>query len=178
MTARLLSLLQNMDKKQAAAFLGCSPRQLERYVSANKIGVTMEPGRTRPTPVFDEGELQRFKESLERPVHRPAVERMNSTQQMPTQNDGALSLLSHPSQLEAFAAIFQAMQPQQGKAAPTAQEMAAKLMLTVDEAVIYSGLSKSAIDTAIRENSLKAHRGKWRGRRIKRADLESYIKKL
>ena len=167
-----------MDKKQAAAFLGCSPRQLERYVSANKIGVTMEPGRTRPTPVFDEGELRRFKESLERPVHRPAVERMDGVQQIPTQNDIMLSLMSQASQLEAFAAMFQPMQPQQSKAAPTVQEIAAKLMLTVKEAAIYSGLSRGAIHAAIKESELQAHRGKWRGRRIKRADLDAYVEKL
>jgi excisionase family DNA binding protein len=171
-----------MDKKQAAEFLGCSPRQLERYVKENRIGVTMQPGRTRPTPDFDEGELRRFKEALERPVHRPAVERMEAAQGVPTQGDGVLSLLSQPSQLEALARLMQAMNEHNAvnapKASPTAQDVAAKLMLTIDEAATFAGTSRGAIERAIRADELTVHSGFGRGYRLKRADLEQWIETL
>ena len=63
-----------MNKQEAASFLGCSVRQLERYTSENRIGVRYEKGRTRPTPIYDEAELSRFKEEQDRPVHRPVIE--------------------------------------------------------------------------------------------------------
>lgn len=174
-----------MNKQEAAEFLGVSPRQIERYTKENRIGVRFEKGRTKPTPVYDEGELRRFKEELERPLHRPAVQRMESvSNELPTQSDGALSLLSQPSQFEALARLVEAIgahsmqAPVAVKPAASVQDIALKLMLSVEEAAIYSGLSRSAIDEAIRAGKLAAHKGKWRGRRIKRTDVEKLVAKL
>jgi excisionase family DNA binding protein len=178
-----------MNKQEAAEFLGVSPRQIERYIKENRIGVRFEKGRTKPTPIYDESELRRFKEELERPVHRPAVQRMgnpmeSASNEMPTQSDGALSLLSQPSQFEALVRLVEAIgahsiqAPGAVKLAASVQDIALKLMLSVEEAAIYSGLSKGAIDEAIRAGKLAAHKGKWRGRRVKRADVEKLIAKL
>jgi excisionase family DNA binding protein len=164
-----------MNKQEAADFLGVSVRQIERYVSDNQIGVRYEKGRTKPTPVFDEGELRRFKEALERPVHRPAVHRMeNDSTVIATQSDGGMSQVSA---LEIVSQMFQSLHANQS-AAPPIVNVSDKLMLTVKEAATYSGVGEGAIDAAIKGGGLKAHRGKWRGRRIKRADVEKYFGNL
>lgn len=169
-----------MNKQEAADFLGVSPRQIERYTKENRIGVRFEKGRTKPTPVYDEGELRRFKQELERPVHRPAVRRIESEPMaIATQSDGGMSQLSA---LDIVSQMFETMRSNQQQSVPTLapsiQDLGTKLLLSVEEAARYSGTSRSAINHAIREGNLTAHRGKWRGRRIKRADLEKYFGKL
>ncbi|KYC34490.1 hypothetical protein WA1_51600 [Scytonema hofmannii PCC 7110] len=63
-----------MNKQEAAEFLGVSVRSLERFVQQGKISVRYEKGKTRPTANFDETELAAFKEELNQPSYKPAVE--------------------------------------------------------------------------------------------------------
>lgn len=181
-----------MTKAEAADYLGCSVRQLERYTADNRIGVRMEKGRTRPTPVYDEGELQTFKTSLERVVYRPAVERMDAPESaaeragnaIATQGDGALSGLSQAgaqaSQMEAFARfIVEAVQAEKPatETAPSLSDLSAKLLLSLPEAQALTGLSRETLRAAIEAGELAA-RQLGRGWKIKRRDLESYIENL
>ncbi len=174
-----------MNKTEAAEYLGCSVRQLERYTADNRIGVRMEKGRTRPTPIYDEKELEAFKSSLERVIHRPAIQRMetsaNSAESaIATQGDGALSVMSQASQMEAFARfIVEAVQAEKPAtdATPPLADIAVKLLLTLAEAQALTGLSRQTLRTAIDEGELSARRI-GRSFRIKKSDLESYIQKL
>jgi excisionase family DNA binding protein len=174
-----------MNKEEAAAFLGCSVRQLERHVKENKIGVRYEKGRTRPTPVYDEEELRRFKEEQERPVYKPAVQRVSEqrVEGMATQgdnNDGSLSLLPQPAQMEALSKLFEMMngqRPEPEKPRPSVP-IETKMMLSVQEAGALSGLGTGAIEAAIKAGELGALRGKWRGRRVRRKELEKWVSKL
>ena len=183
-----------LEKDKAAVFLGCSPRQLERYVKDNRITVSYEhePGRTRKKPVFDEAELQRLKTELEAPTVKPVVLPHNPQNEVTTNNDGALSLLSpFPESGQNGAAILAAIADVASKAAVDAiqqhnaqqrhldvHESAAKLFLTVPEAAQLAGVSKSAIEGAIKAGYIKAHNGLGRGRRIKRADVEKWVAAL
>ncbi|BAZ69153.1 hypothetical protein NIES4106_39240 [Fischerella sp. NIES-4106] len=63
-----------MNKQQAAEFLGVSVRALERYVQQGRISVKYEKGRTRPTANFNQSELEAFKAELNQPTIKPAVE--------------------------------------------------------------------------------------------------------
>lgn len=53
-----------VGKREAAQFLGVSVKTLERYVSRGRIAPRMSPGRTRPTPLFDEAELAALRDEL------------------------------------------------------------------------------------------------------------------
>ena len=53
-----------------------------------------------------------------------------------------------------------------------------KLILTLAEAAAYSGLSEARLTEAIRSDELKARKDLGRGYRIKRLDLEAYVKSL
>jgi len=73
-----------MNKQQAAEFLGVSVRAWERYVQQGRISVKYEKGKTRPTANFDASELEAFKEELNQPTIKPAVEsRQTSTDPQP-----------------------------------------------------------------------------------------------
>jgi excisionase family DNA binding protein len=170
-----------MTKQEAAEYLGCSIRQLERYTTENRIGVRYEKGRTRPTPVYDESELQRFKEAQERTVHRPVIEPMEPARTMTTQgdkNDGALSLLSQPGQIEVLSRMFASMaEASAAKHEPPGPELGPKLLLTLAECQQLTGLSRAVLRGYIEEGKLKARRI-GRAWRIKRADLEAFVKAL
>ena len=43
-----------MNKKEAAQYLGCSERAIERYVKAGKLSCTYEKGKTRDIAVFQQ----------------------------------------------------------------------------------------------------------------------------
>lgn len=63
-----------LSKAEAARYLGCSPRQVERLTGENKLGVRYVKGRGKPVPRYDDGELARFKAEQQRAVERPAVQ--------------------------------------------------------------------------------------------------------
>lgn len=55
----------SLKKKEAAALLGISTRQLENYARAGRITVRKERGKTGDISVYDEGEIQQLKSELE-----------------------------------------------------------------------------------------------------------------
>jgi excisionase family DNA binding protein len=63
-----------MTKQEAANHLGVSVRALERYTQQSRIAARYEKGRTRPTIIYDESEVERFKAELEKVKHKPALE--------------------------------------------------------------------------------------------------------
>src|SRR5690349_20272910 len=97
-----------LDKSAAAAFLGCSERQIERYVKDNRLSVTYEaePGRTRKKPTFDEEELQRLKNEIAAPIIKPVVTPHAPQNGITPNSDGALSLLSPSSENGVFMAAL------------------------------------------------------------------------
>ncbi len=52
-------------KREAADFLGIGVRTLERYAQKGQISHRFEKGRRRPRVVFDDADLQAFKERLD-----------------------------------------------------------------------------------------------------------------
>lgn len=175
---------ERLDKQAAADFLGCSPRQLERYTKDNQIGVTYEKGRTRPTPFYDREELAQFKAKQERPEHRPVVmSGANATQG--DNGDGALSLLPQPAQLEALSKLFALMQGAAPQDATTPQERAvkptaaveSKLVLTLAECSALTGYSVGKLKAAFDADELHGHRD-GRIRRVKRSDLDKWVETL
>jgi excisionase family DNA binding protein len=126
--------------------------------------------------VYDDGELRKLKAALdaERGLVRPAVALPDTPDQEPRQlarlSDGRGSI------------DFLALLSQFGNAAQTRQtlspvELAAKHLLTLDEAATLSGLSKNHLTDAIHSGKLKA-RKIGRGWKVKPVNLKSYTDKL
>jgi excisionase family DNA binding protein len=159
-----------MDKEKAAKFLGVSTRTLQRYTTQGKIAVTYKHGKTGAEADYDEEELKRFKAQQESITYAPAHS---------AAGDG-LSLALAPIQREgaalagaaAAAAILERLQPTK-----TGVPVESKPLLKIDEASQLTGLSRQILREAIEANKLKA---KIVGRafRIKRDDLDQYLKKL
>jgi excisionase family DNA binding protein len=162
-----------MTKEDAAAFLGVSTRAIERYTSSGRLSVRYEKGKTRPRAIYNKEELIQLKAELENPslirpqVQQPGASNNQSLAIAPTKPD---------TQFAEFVGVV-ASAFEQARSHHVIVPLADKLTLNLQEAAALSGLSKQRLRDAIREKKLKAQII-GRGWRVKRDDLEAYIKKL
>jgi excisionase family DNA binding protein len=167
-----------MNKQQAAEFLGVSVRALERYVQQGRISVKYEKGKTRPTANFDQSELEAFKEELNQPTIKPAVEsRQNSTDPQPQSDKpvlyaGEIAEFGDITVVDKLSSIIETLlaKDEQQPTVPIAD----KLLLTLPEVQALTGLPKDFLRDAINQGSLKAVRI-GRSWRVKRKDLEEFV---
>ena len=164
-----------LSKKEAAEYLGISSRTLERHVKDGKIGVRYQPGATNDVAMFDEQDLENFKNERQTPKVKPTVVQTSNelVDQPPTDltdrtaqsSEGFLAPLITPfrdfsERLFSFPFLLQG-----------------KILVTLNEAQIITGLSREILMTAIKSGELEA---KIMGKayRIKRKELERYIDEL
>lgn len=159
-----------MNKKDAAAFLGISERALEYHVKQKHIGVRYVKGKTGDVADFDQGELDSLKADIDsRRAPRASVVRESPEDE--ARSLARISPLEAPGMLEALARALRAPETQ-----PRA-DVGSKLMLTLADAAALSSLSEHYLREAIRAGKLKA-KIIGRGYKIKRPDLDAFIKKL
>ena len=159
----------SMNKKEAAEFLNLSTRAVERAVSRGKLGVRYEKHKHGHVALFNPNELRRYKSGLEVPLPRhPWVEPLTPT--TPTTPDKQSPLI-----MGSVMTLSNSINERTGGG--LAVPLADKLTLSIFEASSLSGLSQKFLLQSIRKNKLKAfkHEKDWR---IKRADLDSFIKEL
>jgi excisionase family DNA binding protein len=181
-----------MTKEEVAELLSCSTRQVERYTSAGELSVTYEKGTTRKVPVYNRGEVEALKERLDRPTIKPAIARPDESQAlMTTGNDKLASQLSElvaiasakvqqanlDKMADAFSALAEAIEGLKERVNNPSIQIADKVMLTLQDAATLSSLSRNHLLEAIHDGRLKA-KIIGRGWRIKRGDLDAYVKKL
>lgn len=168
-----------MDKKQAAELLDVSPRSLERYTTQGKISVSYKHGKTGAEAVYDEAELHRFKAEIEGQTYaaRPAVAPAENASQALATTIRATGLT------EAVGAFrgelidtLRSLRPGDQAGTPSVS-IGEKIMLTLADAAALSSLSRNHLSEAIHAGKLKA-KIIGRGWRIKRDDLDAYVKKL
>lgn len=176
-----------MNKKEAANFLGVSVRALERYVQQGRISVRYEKGKTRPTANFDPAELETFKTELNQPSYKPAVQSRQSPSNIESRQittdiqPEADKAMVYPGDIGDISVVDKLAGIIEGLLAKTETQpgvpIADKLLLTLPEAQALTGLSKGFLRDAINSGELKA---KIIGRswRVKRSDLDDYIKSL
>ena len=149
-----------MDIKAAAQFLGVSIKSIERYIKNKQIAVVIIDGKRD----FSHEELIRFKEQKEQPTYRPALSA--------TQGDSQMSQPVSPEYLgeglgymEAIARHF------------TCSELHLKMVLTLKEAAIISGLSTAFLTVNAKKGNLNARKiGK--GWKVRSHDLDKFVEEL
>lgn len=166
-----MSHLENMNKEQAANYIGTSVRTLQRLTGAGKIAVTYERGHKGDEARYSQSDLDAYLQSqkpaaLMRPDASANDGDASASQAMSlVTTNGAASGAAGSALIEAFAQM----------SAPV--RVSEKFTLSLVEAAQLSGLSRGYLRQAIEEKKLKA-RIIGRGWRVKREDLEAYIKKL
>jgi excisionase family DNA binding protein len=183
-----------MNKKDAATYLGISTRTLEWHVKQKNIGARKVRGKTGEIADFDEGELRKLKAQIDErraPVHAVVRESHESHDTEPRNMTGLARLSDvSPDQFMQMLAqayttgVSEVMQrlPAMLPPAPDGHVAAAipvadKLMLTLADAAALTSLSKDHLSAAIHAGKLKA-RIIGRGWKVKRDDLDLYVKKL
>ena len=135
-----------MNKQQAAEFLGVSVRALERYVQQGRISVKYEKGKTRSTANFDSSELEAFKEELNQPTIKPAIESRQTPTEPQHQSDLPVLYAGEISEFDDISVIDKLSSIIEGLLAKGETQLsvpiADKLLLTVTEAQALTGLSK------------------------------------
>jgi excisionase family DNA binding protein len=166
-----------MNKKAAAEYLNIGVRSLERYTSDGRLQATKQRGKTGMVLDYAPDELERFRAELQ-----AETEAANNAMQAPPPlgETGGEPLATVPAKSGAIVrhsdlAELAAELAKVGKS--SAAEASHKLLLSLDEAQVLTGLSRQTLRAAIDTGTLKA-RIIGRGFKIKRADLDKYIAKI
>jgi excisionase family DNA binding protein len=171
-----------MNKKEVAELLSVSVRLVEKYASEGRLGVvTYVRGRTGKQADFDPTAVENLKAELES---------VDTQLIAPNRRAAGLANLAAEEFTESLtravaAGVREAIGqlPARWPPAPDANHhggtvpLTDKLTLSLVEAAQLSGLSRVHLRFAIEEKKLKA-RIIGRGWRVKRADLEAYIRRL
>lgn len=104
----------SLTKKDAAALLGISTRQLENYARAGRVTVRKERGKTGDISVYDEAEINQLKSELDakRGVVQPAVMREPAATEQAAPNGNGHDLESSEV-VRAFASQLSQLTPQE-----------------------------------------------------------------
>jgi excisionase family DNA binding protein len=159
-----------MNKKDVAGRLGVSVRLVEKYASEGRLGeVIYVRGKTGKQADFAEDEVERLKAELE------SVD----TALMVAPNRRAAGLAGPLGQdfMQLLAAAVAQAAARNHSAPVETLSVADKLTLSLIEAALVSGLSRNHLRAAIEAKKLKA-RIIGRGWKIKRDDLDLYVRKL
>jgi excisionase family DNA binding protein len=180
--------MPKITKAEAAHLLDKTGRAVERYAAAGRLSVTYEKGKTRDVPVYDRAEVEALARELRQPSTPARVVVATSSDNHDTGLSEAVAI--SPSQALQRAGSEQGINTlallladalrgaqTQGKAIalPSIADLSHKLMLTEREAAAYSGLSLADIERA--RGALNAIRT-GAGWRVKREEVERYVKKL
>ncbi len=166
---------------EAAAHVGISKRSLQRYKDAGRIPVHFTRGKTRDVMMFEESDLDALKHDLENPKH-PAPSQIVTAPGTDTSADEsqALALTNTSGRLTEFAGLItKTIEATLTTRRASPAELAPKLMLSIPEAAALSGVAVATLRRAVQDKKLKTVAGIGGGYgKIKRADLDAYIKKL
>jgi excisionase family DNA binding protein len=158
-------------KQQAADFLGVKTRTLELYTQQGRLSVSYAKGKRGRVAQYDDSELEKLKHDLEQetiyPKHGALVAnpRADNTSIAKIEQSG----FGMPNLLSLLAERLQSSTP--------IVAVENKPLLTVKECAALTNLSRTFLLDAIHTGRLK---GKiiGKGYKVKRADLDSFIKKL
>ena len=170
-----------LTKKEAAEYLGVSTRTLERYVKNGKLSVRYEDSPNGEIALFDSGELDQFADDKQTPRITPAL---RDSGLAPTTSDtlsrnssGVVAGLLAPFQELTERLAFALSDYEERRETITPDKLRGKLLLTLAEAQILTGLSREILMEAIRDRKLPSQiMGK--AYRIKARDLEHFIDEL
>jgi excisionase family DNA binding protein len=159
-----------MTKKEVAEYLGVSVRTVEGYIEKKKLNPTLATGVRGKVSVFDKEEVERLKTERGEVVYTPPakVKDLLPPQALQARQSNPLG--------QRLLDVLEGLQSS-GKGITANVPIADKLTLSLDEAAKLSGLSRGHLREAITGKRLKA-RIIGRGWRVKRDDLDAYVKKL
>jgi excisionase family DNA binding protein len=162
-----------MNKKEAAAHLGVSTRLVEKYASEGRLGeVTYIRGRTGKQAEYDRQAVEKLRGALDTPDTAVAT-------RMPEARLFAALLAEILERREqaSVEAIRGLLKGGSDKPRSASVRLSEKLLLTINDCRMLTGLSRQILRQAIEDGKLKSGLI-GRSFRIKPSDLDMFIKKL
>jgi excisionase family DNA binding protein len=163
-----------MNKKEAAEYLGVSTRLVEKYASEGRMGeVLYIRGRTGKQAEYTLEAVEKLKAELESPDTSITQYRTPDARLFVGHLVEALERREQAN-VEAIRGLLEGRTEHPRSASIRVSE---KILLTVSDCRLLTGLSDATLRDAIRSGDLK---GKilGRGYKIKRLDLDDFIEKL
>jgi excisionase family DNA binding protein len=163
-----------MNKKEAAEYLGVSTRLVEKYASEDRLGeVIYIRGRTGKQAEYDRTSVEKLKAELDTPDTAIAQHRTPDARLFVGQLVEALERREQAN-IEALRGLLEGGSDKPRSASIRVSE---KILLTIDDCRLLTGMSRQLVRQAIEDGKLK---GRIIGRayRVKRDDLDAFIKKL
>jgi excisionase family DNA binding protein len=146
-----------MNKKEVSEFLNVSTRLVEKYASEGRLGeVTYIRGKTGKQADYSEDAVKKLKASLESP-------------------DTALATKNPDARLF-VAQLVEAMANREEPRSASVR-VSEKLLLSLNDCRLLTGLSESNLRAAIKSGELKA-KIIGRGYKVKRQDLDEFVNNL
>jgi excisionase family DNA binding protein len=146
-----------MNKKEVSEFLNVSTRLVEKYASEGRLGeVTYVRGKTGKQADYDREAVEKLKHVLESP-------------------DTAIATKTPDARL-IVASLFEAMTSREESRSASIR-VSEKLLLTVSDCRLLTGLSEQVLRAAIHDGKLKA-KVIGRGYKVKRLDLDNFVTAL
>jgi len=170
-----------MNKTEAAEHLQVSTRAVERYTAKGRLTPRYEKDAGgRAVAVYDPEQVEKLRQEMQAATHtpgpRPVTRIPDKADNRDNRDRGAALALTRAGKSPALAELVAAIEAARAQARP-AVPIADALMLTLAEAAQLSRLSRNHLRAAITEGKLKA-RIIGRGWRVKRSDLDAYVRKL
>jgi excisionase family DNA binding protein len=151
-----------MNKIEAAKELNISVRSLQRLAQDGVLKVIYQRGASgKQEAVFDAEQIVEYKLERDKPTDKLV--------KLPTYDKNALAR----NDTQQFLDIFRNALTNQKLVVPIAD----KVLLTIKDCQLLTGLSEKTIRDAVRENRLKAQ-DIGRGLKVKRSNLNHFIEKL
>lgn len=163
-----------LTKQEAADFLGVSPRTIEAYVSKGKLTPGRAKGKRGDINVYDETELQKLRDERGQITFVERSEKPTNENPEGQPQTAALARLTPSQAIEWLKDILATAAS--AKAQPYAN-VGAKILLSLPEAAELCSLSVNYLRESIKSRKLKA-KIIGRGYKVKRTDLELFIKNL
>jgi excisionase family DNA binding protein len=190
-----------LNKVEAAEYLGCTTRTLERHIKDKKIGVTYQQSKFGEIAMFDPEDLEDFKQGktgtrTTRIVPAAPYEPAEFIDEPTPEEQGQIvpaspqkDLIYRPSSESLplgmgvliapidnwFDRVVQAIDNLGNRR--TITELRSKPLVTLDEAQIITGLSREILMDAIKNGQLPT-RIMGKAYRIKQADIDRYISEI
>jgi excisionase family DNA binding protein len=162
-----------MNKKEASEFLGVSTRLVEKYASEGRLGeVTYVRGKTGKQAEYNQEAVEKLKVALESPDTALATTTPDARLFVAQLVEAMAS--REQAHVEAIRGLLSG-RPEESRSVSV--RISEKILLTLNDCRSLTGLSDNNLREAIKAKKLKA-KIIGRGYKVKRSDLEEFIKKL
>jgi len=178
----------SLTEQQACKLLGVTPATLNMYVATHRLNVTRKRTIRGVVVSYARAEVEALKKEIQKDeeLFRTRYERASApydsfepelvdNENGSAKNNGRDSFVTaSDSVLDRLLLLLEALTP----SGHPRVAIERKLLLTLPEAAAYSGLSEARLNQAVRTGKLKARKDLGKGYRIKRSDVEAFVKSI